>query len=261
MVRTGVGLRRPFTINVQGGLVPVEVIERINYFPTMDPTRGPFAVADVDAIVDFVELRGRKKLTPNELFASLRLPDATEAEPPADISESVRKIFRLAYVESRADRINDTFVDPVAVAGWRGMSVVATIVAATIALMAYAIFLAAYALRIKGESALILALGANRRDYLVSIIAELSPAVVTGTLVGLGTGFAVSNLMIGSMAHTGTGGRLLPPFLLQIDWALPLVTIGAIFTIFMVGVMNSVRSFQEIQIAWMAREGFYATST
>ena len=261
MARTGVGLRRPFTINVQGGLVPVEVIERINYFPTMDPARGPFAVADVDAIVDFVELRGRKKLTPNELFASLRLPDATEAEPPAEISESVRKIFRLAYVESRAERINDTFADPVAVAGWRGMSVVATIVAATIALMAYAIFLAAYALRIKGESALILALGANRRDYLVSIIAELSPAVVTGTLVGLGTGFAVSNLMIGSMAHTGTGGRLLPPFLLQIDWALPLVTIGAIFTIFMVGVMNSVRSFQEIQIAWMAREGFYATST
>jgi hypothetical protein len=66
--------------------------------------------------------------------------------------------------------------------------------------------------------------------------------------------------MIGSMAHTGTGGRLLPPFLLQIDWTLPLVTIGAIFTIFMIGATNSVRSFHGIQIARMAREGFSATS-
>ena len=260
MARTGVGLRRPFMIDVQGGLVPVEVIEQITYFPTMDPAFGPFAVADVDAIVDFIELRGRKKITPNELFVSLRQPGSPGAEPPAEVAESVRKVFRLAYVESRANRINDTFVDPVAVAGWRGMSIVATIVAAMVVLMAYTIFMAAYTLRIKGESALILALGANRRDYLVGLVAELSPAIITGTLVGLGTGFAVSTLMIGSMAHTGTGGRLLPPFLLQIDWTLPLVTIGAIFTIFMIGVTNSVRSFHGIQIARMAREGFSATS-
>ncbi|MCI0870860.1 MAG: hypothetical protein J4N79_01840 [Chloroflexi bacterium] len=256
MSRTSVGLRRPFVIDVAGGLVPVEVIESINYFPTLDPARGPFAVADINAIIDFVELRGRKKVTPNELFASLHATDS----PAADIVESVRKIFRLAYVESRAQRINDTFVDPVAVAGWRGMSVVATIVAAVVVLMAYTIFLAAYALRTKGESALILALGASRRDYWVSMIAELSPAIVTGTLVGLGTGFAVSSLMVGSMAHTGTGERLLPPFLLQTDWTLPLVTIGAIFTIFLIGVTNSVRSFHRIQIARMAREGFSATS-
>ncbi|MCZ6538890.1 MAG: ABC transporter permease [Chloroflexi bacterium] len=260
MNRTSAGLRRPFVINVEGGLVPVEVIESISYFPTLDPARGPFAVADINAIIDFVELRGRKKVTPNEMFASLRVTDSQAAEPAADIVQSVRKIFRLAYVESRAQRTNDTFVDPVAVAGWRGMSVVATIVAAVIVLMAYAIFLAAYALRTKGESALVLALGVSRRDYWVSIIAELSPAIVIGALVGLATGFAVSSLMVGSMAHTGTGERLLPPFLLQTDWTLPLVTIGAIFTIFLVGVTNSARSFHGIQIARIAREGFSATS-
>ena len=265
MTRTNVGLRRPFMIEVAGGLVPVEVIESITYFPTLDPGRGPFAVADIDAIIDFVELRGHKKVTPNELFASLRATGSpaarAAAEPAAEIVNSVRNIFRLAFVVSRAERINDTFVDPVAVAGWRGMSIVATIVAAVTVLMAYTIFLAAYALRTKGESALILALGASRRDYWVSMIAELSPAIVIGSLVGLGTGIAVSSLMVGSMAHTGTGERLLPPFLLQTDWTLPLVTIGAIFTIFLVGVTSSVRSFHGIEIARMAREGFSATST
>ena len=126
--------------------------------------------------------------------------------------------------------------------------------------MAYAVFLAAYALRTKGESALILALGATKRDYWVGMIAELFPAILTGALVGVGTGFAVSSLMVSSMAHTGTGQRLLPPIILQTDWTLPLVTIGAIFTIFVIGVTNSIRSFRAIQIARMAREGFSATS-
>lgn len=260
MAQTTYGLREPFTIEVEGGLVPVEVIESVKFFPTLDPDRGPFAVADIDAIIDFVELRGREKLVPNELFASLQTTDSPAAEA-TEIVKSVRDIFRIAHVESRAQRINDTFADPVAIAGWRGISVVATIVAAVIVMMAYTIFLAAYALRTKGESALILALGASRRDYWVSMIAELSPAIVTGTLVGLGTGIAVSSLMVGSMAHTGMGERLLPPFLLQTTWTLPLVTIGAIFTVVLAGVANSTRSFHGIQIARMAREGFSAAST
>ena len=260
MARTSVGLRRPFLISVRGGLVPVEVIESINYFPTLNPDHGPFAVADVAAIVDFVELRGRTTLTPNELFASLEGGGPGVTDPDEEILRSFETIFRFGFIDSRAERFNETFIDPVAVAGWRGISIVATIVAAAVVLMGYAIFLAAYSLRTKGESALILALGVSRRGYWVSVVAELTPAIVTGTLVGLATGFAVSSLMVGSMAHTGTGDRLLPPFLLQTDWVLPLVTIGAILTIFAVGVTNSVRSFHEIQIARMAREGFSAAS-
>jgi hypothetical protein len=67
--------------------------------------------------------------------------------------------------------------------------------------------------------------------------------------------------MVGSMAHTGNGEQLLPPFILQINWILPVVTIAAIFGIVLTGVANSVRSFHKIQIARMAREGFSAAST
>lgn len=257
MDQTGVGVRRPFIIDIMGGLVPVEVIETIKYFPTLDPERAPFAVVDIDAVIDFIELRGRRNVTPNELFASLNETDLSTAE----IAEEVRDVFRLAKIDSRTEQIDSTFVDPIAVAGWRGMSVVATIVAGLIVLMAYAVFLAAYSLRTKGDSALILALGASTRDFWLSTISELLPAIITGTLVGIGTGFAVSSLMVGSMAHTGSGDHLLPPFILQTNWMLPLVTIAAIFVIVLAGVINSVRSFREIEIAQMAREGFSATST
>jgi len=257
MDQTGVGIRRPFIIDIKGGLVPVEVIETIKYFPTLDPERAPFAVVDIDAVINFIELRGRRNVTPNELFASLNETDLSTAE----IAEEVRDVFRLAKIDSRAEQIDSTFVDPIAVAGWRGMSIVTTIVAGLIVLMTYAVFLAAYSLRTKGDSALILALGASTRDFWLSTISELLPAIITGTLVGIGTGFAVSSLMVGSMAHTGSGDQLLPPFILQTNWMLPLVTIAAIFVIVLAGVMNSVRSFREIEIAKMAREGFSASST
>ena len=254
--QTGEGIRRPFIINVDGGLVPVEVIDVINYFPTVNPENGPFAVADIDAIIGFVELRGRKSITPNELFASVVPSELSDQE----ISEQVREVFRLARIDSRVERINGTFVDPVAVAGWRGMSIVATIVAALVVIMAYAVFLAAYSIRTRGDSALILALGASSRDYWISTISELFPAIIVGTLIGIGTGFTVSTLMVDLMAHTGTGDRLLPPFILQTNWMLPMVTIASIFTIVLAGVINSVRSFREIQIAKMARQGFSASS-
>jgi hypothetical protein len=262
MASTGVGLRRPFMIEIQGGLVRVEVIDTITYFPTLNPEHGPFAIADIDAIIDFIELRGRRDIIPNELFASLKSPELrTDTMDTAEITESVRDVFRLAIIDLRAARINSAFVDPIAVAGWRGMSIVATIVAGIIVLMAYAIFLAAYSLRTKGDSALILAIGASTRDHWIITISELLPAILVGTVVGVGTGFAVSSLMVDSMAHTGTGEQLLPPFILQTNWMLPLVTIAAIFTIVLVGVVNSVRSFHDIQIARMAREGFSAAST
>ena len=255
--QSGVGLNRPFMIDVQGGLVPVEVIEAIEYFPTIDPQKGPFAVADIDAIIDFVELRGRKTITPNELFATLAPSELRNKE----ITKNVRGVFRLARIDSRDQLINSTFTDPVAVAGWRGMSILATIVSGLIVLLSYAIFLAAYSLRTKGDSALVLALGGSSRDHCISTIAELFPAILVGVLVGIGTGIAVSSLMVGSMAHTGNGEQLLPPFILQTNWMLPLVTIAAIFTIALAGVVKSILSFQRIKIARMAREGFSATST
>jgi ABC-type antimicrobial peptide transport system permease subunit len=256
MSQTGVGLHRPFVINVLGGLVPVEVIGTVIYFPTLDPERGPFAVTDVDALIDFIELRGHRKTVPNELFASLEPTDF----PNEEIGQQVRKVFRLARIDLRAERIVSTFIDPIAVAGWRGMSIVATIVAGLVVLMAYAVFMAAFALRTKGDVALKLALGASTRDQWLSTVAELFPAIFVGAVVGLGTGFAVSSLMVGSMAYTDTGAHLLPPFILQTNWMLPVVTIAAIFTIALAGVVNSVRSLHEIQIAEMAREGFSAAS-
>jgi len=64
------------------------------------------------------------------------------------------------------------------------------------------------------------------------------------------------------MAHTGNAYQLIPPFILQINWLLPMVTIAAeIFVIVLVGVINSIRSFREIEIAHVTREGFSAAAT
>jgi len=252
MTVTNIEQRVPFMVGVQGGLIPVEVIDVVNYFPTLDPTHEPFAVIDFDAVAEFVELRGGRTVAPNELFASLRV-SGVEAE---NLENEVQEILRRAVVNSRVQLLSESSLDPVAVAGWRGMSVVATAIAALFVLMTYGIYLAAYSLRTKGDSALIRALGASRRYYLISIVTELTPSIVIGIVTGLVTGIIVSSLMLGSMAYTGSGEQLVPPFILQTDWSLPLVTFAAVFVILLVGLVSLVRAFRNIQIARVARGGF-----
>ena len=260
---TNVEQRVPFMIGVQGGLIPVEVTDVVGYFPTLDPFHEPFAVIDFDAVIEFVELRGGRTVAPNELFASLGV-SGVEA---ANLEDEVQEIFRRAVVNSRVQLLSESSLDPVAVAGCRGMSVVATAIAALFVLMTYGIYLAAYSLRTKGDSALILALGASRRYFFISTVTELIPSVVIGIFTGLVTGVVVSSLMLGSLAHSGaysgpysgSGERLVPPFILQTDWSLPLITFIAVFVILLAGVLSSVRAFRKIQIARVARNGFSAS--
>ena len=109
--------------------------------------------------------------------------------------------------------------------------------------MTYGIYLAAYSLRTKGDSALLLALGASRRYHLISTVTELVPSIVIGILTGVVTGIVVSSLMLGSLAYsgayTGSGERLVPPFILETDWSLPLITFAAVFVVFLVGMANT----------------------
>jgi hypothetical protein len=178
------------------------------------------------------------------------------------IVEEVRNVFLLAKIDWRAKSIVSMLIDPIAVTSWRVMSIVATIFAGLIGITAYAVFFAAYPLITKGDAALIISLGAATRDFCLSTITELLPIIITGALVGIDTGFAVSALIVGSMAHTGNGYQLIPLFILQTNWLLPMVTIAAdIFVIALVGVINSIRSFREMEIAQVAREGFSAAST
>lgn len=256
LAQSNVGLRRPFVMDFDGDLLPAEVIDTVNYFPTVNPNNGPFAIADVRSIRDFVELRGNRSIRTNEAFIGLNERGRSDPE----VLSAVRDSFRLAKIISLEELSADSFVDPVAVIGWKGVSLLATAVSTLVVLLAYTTFFSAHSLKSKGDSAVVLALGATVRNHWISTFTELMPALVTGVLAGIATGIANSLLMIQTMAHTQTGERLLPPFLLQTNLALPTFTIAVVILFVLAGVTRSAISYRKIKISEMARAGFDATT-
>ncbi len=212
LAETNSGVGAPFVVNVGGGFVPLVIVETLKFFPTLDSQRESFIVADVTSLVDFLGLRGLREVGPNELFASI------DTERHREIRNEIRGVFRSGRIIDRQEMLLDTTVDPLAVAGWRGMGVVALILAGIATTLGYITYLSAHSKSTEHDSAYMRAIGLSRTEFLRIVVIEHALVGVLGIVLGILTGLGISRIAMNSMAFTETGDRLLPPFILQIDW-------------------------------------------
>ncbi|MCZ6539800.1 MAG: hypothetical protein O6922_08260, partial [Chloroflexi bacterium] len=113
---------QPGVVQIFGGFVPVVPVGTVSLFPTLDPDTRPFMVIDVEALLGFVELRGLVNISANEVFVDI------DPENHAETTSAIRQIFRASSLLDREARIEESVIDPLTVAGWRGMGFVALIV-------------------------------------------------------------------------------------------------------------------------------------
>ncbi len=239
----------PFVANVGGGFVPLVVVESLRFFPTLDSQREPFIVADVTSLLDFLGLRGLREIGANELFASI------DTERHAEIRNEIRGVFRAGRIIDRQELLLDTTVDPLAVAGWRGMGVVALILAGIATTLGYITYLSAHSKSTEHDSAYMRAIGLSRSEFLRIVVIEHALVGALGIVLGILTGLGISRIAMNSMAFTETGDRLLPPFILQIDW-LPVGVVLA-FTVVTASVIlvGLLRSYPRLPLHVLTRTG------
>lgn len=242
----------PFVANIGGGFVPLVIVETLRFFPTLDSRRDPFVVADVNSLLDFLALRGLREVGANELFASIAVDDI---ERHSEIRNEVRGIFRSGQIIDRQALLVDTTVDPLAVAGWRGMGVVALILAGIATTLGYITYLSAHSKSTEHDSAYMRAIGLSRSEFLRIIIIEHALVGTLGIVLGILTGLGISRIAMDSMAFTETGDRLLPPFILQINW-LPVGIVLAVTvvtaSVILVGLL---RSYPRLPLHVLTRTG------
>lgn len=242
----------PFVVNIGGGFVPVEIVESLRFFPTLDSQREPFIVADITSLLDFLGLRGLREVGANELFASIE-PDQIDRH--AEIRNEVRGVFRAGRIIDRQQLLQNTTVDPLAVAGWRGMGVVALILAGIATTLGYITYLSAHSKSTEHDSAYMRAIGLSTGEFLRIVIIEHALVGTIGIILGILTGIGISRIAMDSMAFTETGDRLLPPFILQINW-LPVGIVLAITvvtaTVILIGLL---RGYPRLPLHVLTRTG------
>lgn len=225
---TSTRLGEPFVISAGGAYVPVVAVETVDLFPTLDPNTEPFMVIDVNALIEFMELRGLTTARANELFVDTR-PESHET-----VAEVLRASTGTAEFSDRESMLQSSLVDPLAVAGWRGIGVVAVIVTGVAACLGYATYLSAHARRTNSDAAYMRSLGLSRTAYLRLLLVEHSMVALLGLALGTASGLLVSRLAIDSISHTVTGRQLVPPYIMETSWipiAFMLAAIGAVIAL------------------------------
>ncbi len=236
-------------IRASGGFVPIEIVGAVRYFPTLDPGRRPFLVANVDSTLAFLELRGLSIRNATELFISV------DADANPEVLEDVREVVGLTTATDRAALLQDSAVDPIVVAGWRGMSGVAIVMAGIAAGFGYFTYLVAHAFRTRRESAYLQSMGMPARAFARLIIIEHLLVALVGIAVGVGSGLYISRIAVNSMTFTQTGGRLLPPFVLDTNW-IPIGFLAALVgTVVIVAIINIIIDYRRLPIHSLTRTG------
>ena len=251
-VATGVGLGGTMIVEIGARLVPVKIVEIASYFPTANPDRGGFLVADLEALLRHLRMVSPTiNITPNELLIT-HAPGAGPA-----VAESVVEIVgRAASVEifDRAASLETIRLDPLISAGWRAMVVVSIAVVLFTAALGYATYLLAFAGRSRGEMAALRSIGVSGRQMLALL--SMEHLVIAGMGIGLGTwaGFQMSQLMVSSISVTEDGSPVLPPFSLVTDWAVMGPVYAALGGIFVASVLVLYRGVTNLNLQRVARE-------
>jgi len=202
----------PVVVQIGGGFVPVIPIGTTTLFPTLDPSDRPFMIVDVTTLLEFIELRGLVNMNSNEAFLDI------DQENHEQVTAEIRRLFRGSSLLDRAARVEDSVIDPLTVAGWRGMGTVSLIIGGVALVLGYVTYLVAHSNRTIHDSAYLRAMGLSKPGFMRSALIEHGIVAIVGIGVGIAAGLFSSRVAVGAIAHSDSGRALLPPFILETSW-------------------------------------------
>ena len=248
--KSGSKVGEVLSLQVAGRFVPVEIVDTVDYFPTMDPDES-FLLTDLRALLGHVNvLPSSMNLPPNELFirstdealASVRaalaatLPDPEQARDGAALLESLS-------------------LNPFTSAGWKPMVYLAPAVGILAAAVGYVTYLLLFTKRSGSEMGSLETMGLSRLQAMALLGFEHLTVAAIGLALGTWAGFQMSSLIVSPLATTETGDPVVPPFILTTDWDLLLAAFAALVAILVVALLVLSSGIRRVNLHSLSRLG------
>jgi hypothetical protein len=211
---TGMKIGTSFIASILGTLVEVVPVATTSLFPTMDPdSSAGFMVIDADAISRYVDVTGG---APNELDEMLiGLREGAEDQAITALDE----VFPgLVSIEDRRAVIGESLVDPLAVAGWRGVGLLGSGIALLVVIAGYLTYLKSYSSRMRLQEALLRSIGVSTSEFTRILVIEHLLVGVVAVALGALSGLAMSRIAVSASIRTAEGNEVLPPFDVLTEW-------------------------------------------
>ena len=238
-------------VSVSGWLVPVEIAGVIDLFPTLDTTNSGFMLADLDALLTYMNMMSQlSTVEANELYLQ---KSGDSPEIIETITEEMTKIL-LKVNDTTAQR-EEILRDPLQNAGWRALVIMALAVVLLAAIFGYVAYMLLVGESGEHEMGFLQSLGLSKIQLLGLLSCEHLTVVALGLGVGTWAGFQMSRLMVAPLAVSDIGQSIVPPFILVTDWSLMIPTYAMILAIFVTVMFVLYRSIGRTKLFELARSG------
>ncbi len=201
-----------FELRNDRSLVPVEVVEEVQYFPTLDPSYGHFLLINIDHYEAFLKhLSPTQRIHPNEIWLA---PGPGQEQYMADLRTSLPPSLLLTEGHGKVESV---LKDPLSAGAWRGVTILGLIALIGSALLGLIMVSSVSIRQSRTDISVARALGFSARQLLASLVLEklvmVALAMVAGTLVG----YWLGGWSLDYLEVTPTGRPIVPPVLRNSD--------------------------------------------
>ena len=246
---TGAWQNMGIIVSLPGGLVPVVVVDIVEYFPTITPQGLGFMVFDLDTLFEYIDpLNPTGQAPVNEIFLTVQ-----EGSGMAALTSAEDLISWQGSAMGAEAALAAQDADPLISAGWRTMVLVAMAVILFIASLGYIVYLLAFTDGSISEMASLRSLGFNQAQTIGLIGLEHILIAFIGLGLGTWAGYQMSRMMVASVTITDGGGHVLPPFILTTNWLFMGPLYLAMFAVFTVSLLTLGRRALSIDLRRLSR--------
>ena len=229
LARSGRDIGDRLVVSAAGQAVPIRIVERVEFFPTLDPYQEEFLIVNFQRLQRHGSLLvPRSEFLPTELWLT---GDGAQAVAQVEETLAGMPVQYRSFLDLR-DLLATAQVDPFILGGWMGWLIIAFVATALVSIAGFVTYAVLGLERRQGSVAVLESLGMSSRQVLGTVALEFLFLLVAGGLLGALMGSWLGSLLLPYLDVTGTGEAAVPPLVVVRTWGGVFLVYGGIAVVF-----------------------------
>ena len=245
-----------FEVSVDRARIPISIVGSVELFPTVSSDLKPYLIADISALNAFATSGvADQPFLPEDLW----IASSTTGAARERLLESVKSLegFGSVTVLDREERFRakDASVDPLVDAGWRALLFIAFSAVLLLSCLGFLVHAYSSFRSRQVQFALMRTTGLSGRQLMMMMWLEQTVIIAVGLALGTWMGSRLGATIMPFLGHDDFGGKVIPPFVMVIDWGALIITYAVMLVIFAVITLALIILIRRLSLARILRIG------
>ena len=220
----------------------------------MNTAEKRFLISDLSSLIRHVSLGDLYgEFLPNEMWISTTDSDLDHDELIQSINTD--SPFSTNTVQKRAERLAESKVDPLVKAGWRSLLFIAFLAVLVLSILGFLVHAYVSFRNRQVQFALLRTVGLSIRQLIAMVWIEQTLVIVVGLVLGTWMGGRLGATIMPFLGHDDFGGRVMPPFAIQVNWTILGLTYLIMIVVFTLVILGLIWIIQRISLQRVLRLG------